>query len=103
TFRSRRARFWERMTLTGFVLGAMALANEPELRRMKLRGRDLVYRLGYAGVLYGVFQVGDRFARSVMPRGSKEIQDIYALRSLNPPEEIAARLARAIGVAAEAV
>jgi len=101
TFRGRRARFWERMTLTGFVLGAMALANEPELRRMKLRGRDLVFGLGSAGVLYGVFQVGDRFARSVMPRGSKEIQDIYALRSLDPPVEIAARLATVIGPAEE--
>jgi hypothetical protein len=101
TFRGQRARFWERMTLTGFVLGAMALANEPELRRMKLGGRDLVFGLGSAGVLYGVFQVGDRFARSVMPRGSKEIQDIYALRSLDPPVEIAARLATVIGPAEE--
>ena len=101
TFRGRRARFWERMTLTGFVLGAMALGNEPELRRMKLRGRDLVFGLGSAGVLYGIFQVGDRFARSVMPRGSKEIQDIYALRTIAPPEEIAARLALVIGPAEE--
>ena len=26
TFRGQRAKFWERMTLTGFVLGTMALA-----------------------------------------------------------------------------
>ena len=101
TFRGQRARFWERMTLTGFVLGAMALANEPELRRMRLRGRDLVFGLGSAGILYGIFQVGDRFARSVMPRGSKEIKDIYALRTLAPPAEIATRLATVIGPAEE--
>jgi membrane protease YdiL (CAAX protease family) len=101
TFRGQRARFWERMTLTGFVLGAMALANETELRRMRWRSRDLVFGLGSAGVLYGIFQVGDRFARSVMPRGSKEIKDIYALRTIAPPEEIAARLALVIGPAEE--
>lgn len=101
TFRGQRRRFWERMTLTGFVLGAMALANESELRHLRWRSRDVVFGLGSAGVLYGVFQVGDRFARSVMPRGSKEIQDIYALRSLDPPAEIAARLATVIGPAEE--
>ncbi len=101
TFRGQRARFWERMTLTGFVLGAMALANEPQLRRMRWRKRDLMYGLGSAGVLYGIFQIGDRFARSVMPRGSKEIKDIYALRTLAPPAEIATRLATVIGPAEE--
>ena len=101
TFRGRRARFWERMTLTGFVLGTMALANESDLRRMRWRKRDLAYGLGSAGVLYGIFQVGDKFARSVMPRGSKEIKDIYALRTIAPPKEIAARLATVIGPAEE--
>ena len=28
TFRGPRARFWERMTLTGFLLGTMALGND---------------------------------------------------------------------------
>jgi len=101
TFRGQRARFWERMTLTGFVLGAMALANESELRRMRWRGRDVIFGLGSAGVLYGIFQIGDRFARSVLPRGSKEIKDIYALRTLAPPEELATRLATVIGPAEE--
>ena len=101
TFRGQRARFWERMTLTGFVLGAMALGNESELRQMRWRKRDLAYGLGSAGVLYGIFQVGDKFARNVMPRGSKEIKDIYALRTIAPPKEIAARLATVIGPAEE--
>ena len=101
TFRGERAKFWERMTLTGFVLGNMALANETELRRMRPRGRDLLLGLGSAAVLYQVFEVGDRFARAVMPRGSKEIKDIYALRTIAPSDEIAARLATVIGPAEE--
>ena len=101
TFRGQRARFWERMTLTGFVLGAMAVANETELRRMRWRSRDVVFGLGSAAVLYGIFNVGDRMARAVMPRGSKEIKDIYALRTIAPPEEIGARLATVIGPAEE--
>ncbi len=101
TFRGQRARFWERMTFTGLVLGAMAVANEPELRRMRWRRGDVVFGLGSAAVLYGIFNVGDRIARALLPRGSKEIQDIYALRTLAPPEEIAARLATVIGPAEE--
>ena len=101
TFRGQRARFWERMTLTGFLLGSMALANEDELRRMKLRPRDLALGVGSAAALYGIFTVGDEIARQIMPRGSKEIRDIYALRTIAPPEEIAARLATVIGPAEE--
>jgi membrane protease YdiL (CAAX protease family) len=101
TFRGQRARFWERMTLTGFVLGNMALANEPELRRSKWRTRDLLAGLGSATVLYGIFQIGDRLARALMPKGSREIQDIYTLRTLAPKEEIGARLATVIGPAEE--
>jgi membrane protease YdiL (CAAX protease family) len=101
TFRGERRRFWERMTLTGFVLGNMALANESDLRKMRLRPLDIAQGLGSAAILYGIFGVGDRIARKVMPRGSTEIQDIYALRSLEPPEKIGARLATVIGPAEE--
>ena len=101
TFRGERARFWERMTLTGFVLGNMALANEAELRRMRPRGRDVALGLGSAAILYVIFQIGDRMARAVMPRGAKEIRDIYALRTLGPKEEIGLRLAAVIGPAEE--
>ena len=101
TFRGARARFWERMTLTGFVLGTMALANDAALRRIRFRERDIVLGLASAAGLYAIFQVGDRTARTVMPRGTQEIKDIYALRSLRPKEEIAARLATVIGPAEE--
>jgi len=101
TFRGDRRRFWERMTVTGFVLGNLALANEEELRRMRPRARDVALGLGSAALLYGIFQIGDRVARAVMPRGAKEIKDIYALRTLGAPEDIALRLGAIIGPAEE--
>jgi len=101
TFRGPRARFWEHMTLTGFLLGTMALANDAELRRVKFRERDVALGLVSAGGLYAIFQAGDRMARRLMPKGSQEIRDIYALRSLRPKAEIATRLATIIGPAEE--
>jgi len=101
TFRGARQRFWERMTLTGFVLGNMALANESDFREMRVRPLDLIQGLGSAAILYNIFWVGDQLARKVMPRGSKEIRDIYALRTLAPRQEIATRLATVIGPAEE--
>jgi membrane protease YdiL (CAAX protease family) len=101
TFRGPRAKFWERMTLTGFLLGTMTLANEAELRMVRFRERDVALGLLSAAGLYAIFRAGDRMARTVMPRGSKEIGDIYALRSLRPKGEIATRLATVIGPAEE--
>ena len=101
TFRGPREKFWQRMTVTGLVLGNMALANDAELRRLKLRERDVALGLLSAAGLYGIFRLGDLMARSVMPRGSQEIGDIYALRSLRPQKEIATRLAAVIGPAEE--
>ena len=101
TFRGARAKFWERMTLTGLVLGTMAIANDAVLRRLRFRERDVAIGLLSAAGLYAIFQAGDRMARTVMPKGSKEIGDIYALRSLRPKSEIATRLATVIGPAEE--
>jgi CAAX protease family protein len=101
TFRGPRDRFWQRMTRTGVGLGALALLTEPDLGRLRPRGRDLVLGLGSAAALYGIFQVGDRMARKVMPRGSEEIGDVYELRSLRPTPELAARLALVIAPAEE--
>jgi len=100
-FRGPRARFWPRMTRTGLGLGALALATEGDLRRMVPRPRDVALGIGIAVGLYGVFQVGDRAARVVMPKGAEDIGDIYQLRSLRPRGEIAARLATVIGPAEE--
>jgi membrane protease YdiL (CAAX protease family) len=101
TFRGPRERFWQRMTGTGLALGSLALATHPELRRLRPRGRDVAAGLATAAGLYVVFQVGDRMARRIMPSGSEDIGDVYALRRLRPTPELAARLALVIAPAEE--
>lgn len=100
-FRGPKDRFWQRMTRTGLALGSLALAAEPELRRTRIRPRDVAAGLASAAALHGVFQVGDRLARRAMPKGDDEIQAMYALRGLRPDAELAARLALIIGPAEE--
>ena len=46
-----------------------------------------------AVALYGVFQVGDRFARRFLPTGSADIEDVYRRRALAPTPFIALALA----------
>jgi membrane protease YdiL (CAAX protease family) len=101
TFRGPRPRFWQRMTLTGLSLGSYALAVSPESRRLRIRPLDVALGLGSAAALYATFQVGDRIARRFVPGGEAQIRDIYALRSLRPKGEIAARLVALIGPAEE--
>jgi CAAX protease family protein len=101
TFRGPRDQFWQRMTATGLTLGTLALAAEPDLRRTRVRPRDVAIGLGIAAGLYGVFAIGDRMARRIMPNGSRDIDELYALRDLAPAAEIAARLAFVIAPAEE--
>jgi membrane protease YdiL (CAAX protease family) len=54
-----------------------------------------------AAGLYGVFQVGDRMSRRIMPAGDEEIARIYELRTLAPRPLIAALLAAIIGPSEE--
>src|SRR6266571_1525367 len=89
------------MTATGLALGSLALATEPELRRSRIRGRDVATGLASAAALYGVFMVGDRMVRRLLERGGEDIGDVYALRQLGPVPELAARLALVIGPAEE--
>ena len=101
TFRGPRSSFWRRMTGTGAVLGAVALAREPSLRSVRPRPRHLVEGGIVAGGLYAIFRAGDAVARRVMPDGAGDIDDIYALRVGHDPSQIAARLALVIGPAEE--
>jgi len=101
TFRGPRRRFWQRMTGTGLALGTFALVAEPPLRRTRFGLRDVLMGLGSAGFLYGVFQIGDRLARRILPKGGAEINAIYGLETLRPRNELAARLAFIIGPAEE--
>ena len=101
TFRGPRDRFWDRMTVTGLALGGLALATNRDARRVRIGAGEVALGLATAAGLYGIFRVGDVVAREVMPRGGEEIGDIYALRSLRPKEELAARLGLVIGPAEE--
>ena len=101
TFRGPRRRFWDRMTWTGLTLGGLALLTSRRARGARLRAWHVPLGLLSAAILYVTFQLGDRFARAVVPSGDAEIRDIYALRTLRPRSEIAARLATIIGPAEE--
>lgn len=101
TFRGPKARFWQRMTHTGAILGTLAIAGDASLQRPQVRRQDIALGLGIAAGLYGIFQVGDRMARRILPAGDKNIGDIYELRGLRPKEEIALRLAAVVGPAEE--
>lgn len=101
TFRGPRDRFWDRMTMTGAILGTLAIAGDRSLQRPRLRTRDVALGVGIAAGLYGIFQIGDRIARRLLPSGDKDIGDIYELRNLRPKDEIALRLGAVIGPAEE--
>lgn len=101
TFLGPRDRFWQRMTRTGLLLGSAALASDAELRAARPRPRDVATGAAIAAGLYAVFAVGDKAARVVMPSGADDIADVYALRTLRPKAEIAARLAGVVGPAEE--
>jgi len=91
-FRGKRG-FWAKMAAGVGSLGAFALYANPDLRQTRVRPADVARGIASAGLLYGIFQVGDRFARKVMPNGGAEIDDIYRKRGLAPDPFIAATLA----------
>ncbi len=101
TFRGERERFWSRMTVTGLGLGSLALLTSSPARGARIRWWHVPLGLLSAGILYVTFQVGDRFARAVVPGGDAQIREIYTLRTLRPKGEIATRLATIIGPAEE--
>jgi membrane protease YdiL (CAAX protease family) len=91
-FRGTRG-FWPKMAAGVGSLGAYALYANPDLRKTRVRPVDVARGIISAGLLYGIFQVGDRLARRVMPDGAAEIDDIYHKRGLAPDPFIAAALA----------
>ena len=101
TFQGPRDRFWSLMTATGIALGGLALVANPRLRRTRVGVGEVAAGLASAAVLYGTFQIGDRFARRFVPGGNYQIREIYSLRELAPPAETAARLVTIIGPAEE--
>jgi hypothetical protein len=101
TFAGPRRRFWQRMTGTGLALGGLALAIDPDLRRPRFGWRELSLGVGSAGLLYGVFQLGDRLAGRLLPSGAFDIRSIYQLNRLRHPAELAVRLSLIIAPAEE--
>jgi uncharacterized protein len=91
-FRGKRG-FWAKMAAGIGSLGVYSLYANPDLRKVRFRPGDVAQGIASAGLLYGIFQVGDRFARKVMPNGRAEIDDIYRKRGLAPDRFIAASLA----------
>lgn len=85
------------MTVGVGSLGLYALASERAVRRERPRLRDLITGLGSAAALYGIFRVGDRMARQIMPAGAEDINAIYQLRTAAPRPLIATVLALVIG------
>jgi uncharacterized protein len=101
TFRGPPERFWQRMTWAGLGLGSFALLASAPARRLRIRWWHVLFGWLSAAVLYATFRIGDRFARTMVPGGEDQIREIYALRTLRPRSEIAARLATIIGPAEE--
>jgi CAAX protease family protein len=100
-FTGPRERFWSRMTMTGLGLGGWAVLTSRPARRVGIGPGRILLGLGSAIALYLTFSLGDRFARRYVPGGDADIREIYALRTLRPRPEIAARLALVIGPAEE--
>jgi membrane protease YdiL (CAAX protease family) len=101
TFRGPRREFWQRMTNTGVVLGTLAILAEPRLRGARFQLSDVLLGLSSAGALYGIFQIGDRLTRRILPQGASEIDQIYGLEQYGARREIGTRLALIIGPAEE--
>jgi membrane protease YdiL (CAAX protease family) len=101
TFRGPRKRFWDRMTGTGLILGSLALGTQPQLRKTRIGIKEVLAGVGSAAALYGIFHLGDRISRQVVPNGGQQIDDIYALKRIRPRKELMARLGLVIGPAEE--
>lgn len=78
-------------------LGLYALASERAVRRERPRFQDLLTGIASAAALYGIFRIGDRLARQIMPAGAEDISAIYQLRTTAPRPLIATALALVIG------
>jgi CAAX protease family protein len=101
TFRGPRKHFWDRMTGTGVALGSLALAAQPKLRRTRLGLSEMFFGALSAVVLYGIFWIGDRITRRIVPAGSRQIDEIYGLNKLRSRKELMLRMGLVIGPAEE--
>ena len=92
-----RSHFWEKMGAGVGSLGVYALLVNPDLRRERPRiVRDTAVGIASAAALYGIFRLGDRFARRYMPNGAGDIDEVYARRRMASRRFIAPVLALVI-------
>lgn len=101
TFRGPRMRFWDRMTGTGLSLGGLSLITQPELHRTRIGIKEILLGILSAAGLYGIFHIGDRLAKIIVPDGGKQIEEIYSLKRIRPKQELMMRLGFIIGPAEE--
>jgi len=101
TFRGPRKKFWNRMTGTGLALGALALASQPDLRKTHIGVKEVLLGIISAMGLYGIFHIGDRISRIIVPNGGEQIEEIYRLIRIRPRKELMLRLGLVIGPAEE--
>jgi membrane protease YdiL (CAAX protease family) len=101
TFRGPRSRFWDRMTGTGLALGTLAVVTQPLVRKTRIGLKEILLGILSAGALYGIFQIGDKVSRIVVPHGGEQIDEIYKLKRIRPRKELMARLGLIIGPAEE--
>lgn len=100
-FRSKRGNFWTRMGFGAGFLGLYALWARPALRQEVPRLKDVLSGTASAAGLYILFQIGDRLARRILPRGTEEIAAIYRLRTAAPRPLIAALLVTVVAPSEE--
>ena len=101
SFRGPRSRFWDRMTATGLSLGTLALVAQPGLRKTRVTLKDVLLGILSAAGLYGIFHIGDRLSRRIVPNGGEQIEEIYKLKRIRPRQELMVRLGLIIGPAEE--
>ena len=91
SFRGPRSRFWDRMTATGLSLGTLALVAQPGLRKTRVTLKDVLLGILSAAGLYGIFHIGDRLSRRIVPNGGEQIEEIYKLKRIRPRQELMVR------------
>lgn len=90
--------FWIMMPLAQGVLMTMAIGfGGWLLGREGITARDVLLGFVSAGVLYGIFVLGDALAAAVLPFAAEQVTDIYGLRNLASPTLIGLLLAFVIG------